>query len=151
MVLTEYDKRVLNAIQGELPIDEHPFAVLAEELGTTEDALLADVNRLFEAGYIRRFGAFFNSKALGYKGSLVAVKVKEGWMEEVASDVNACGGVTHNYERVGEYNLWFTLQTETEEVRQHFLDKIRALPGVDGVLNLPSEKTYKIRVRFNMD
>ena len=150
-MLTEHDKRVLNAVQGELPIEEHPFAVLAQQLGTSETELLSDIRRLSEDGYIRRVGAFFDSKALGYKGSLVAVKIREGSLREVAEAVNRYNGITHNYERSGEYNLWFTLQTISEEERNRILDEVRGLPGVLSLINLPSEKTYKVRVRFNMD
>ncbi|MBQ4152103.1 MAG: Lrp/AsnC family transcriptional regulator, partial [Schwartzia sp.] len=71
-MLTQYDKRVLNAIQGALPIAERPFAVLAKQLETTEEELLTDLKRLSDDGYIRRFGAFFDSNALGFHGSLVA-------------------------------------------------------------------------------
>ena len=149
-MLTEYDKRVLNAIQGALPIAERPFAVLAKQLETTEEELLSDLKRLSDDGYIRRFGAFFDSNALGFKGSLVAVKVKEGAMQEVADVINGYNGVTHNYEREGDYNLWFTLQVQSDDERKNILDKVRALPGVLGLMNLPSEKTYKVRVRFNM-
>ena len=148
-MLTEYDKRVLNAIQGALPIAERPFAVLAKQLETTEEELLSDLKRLSDDGYIRRFGAFFDSNALGFKGSLVAVKVKEGAMQEVADVINGYNGVTHNYEREGDYNLWFTLQVQSDDERKNILDKVRALPGVLGLMNLPSEKTYKVRVRFN--
>ncbi|WP_462331496.1 siroheme decarboxylase subunit alpha [Schwartzia sp. (in: firmicutes)] len=150
-MLTEYDKRVLNAIQGALPIAERPFAVLAKQLETTEEELLSDLKRLSDDGYIRRFGAFFDSNALGFKGSLVAVKVKEGAMQEVADVINGYNGVTHNYEREGDYNLWFTLQVQSDDERKNILDKVRALPGVLGLMNLPSEKTYKVRVRFNMN
>lgn len=150
-MLTEYDKRVLNAIQGALPIAERPFAVLAKQLETTEEELLSDLKRLSDDGYIRRFGAFFDSNALGFKGSLVAVKVKDGAMQEVADVINGYNGVTHNYEREGDYNLWFTLQVQSDDERKNILDKVRALPGVLGLMNLPSEKTYKVRVRFNMN
>ena len=150
-MLTEYDKRVLNAIQGALPIAERPFAVLAKQLETTEEELLSDLKRLSDDGYIRRFGAFFDSNALGFKGSLVAVKVKEGAMQEVADVINGYNGVTHNYEREGDYNLWFTLQVQSDDERKSILNKVRALPGVLGLMNLPSEKTYKVRVRFNMN
>ena len=150
-MLTEYDKRILNAIQGALPIAERPFAVLAKQLETTEEELLSDLKRLSDDGYIRRFGAFCDSNALGFKGSLVAVKVKEGAMQEVADVINGYNGVTHNYEREGDYNLWFTLQVQSDDERKNILDKVRALPGVLGLMNLPSEKTYKVRVRFNMN
>ena len=147
-MLTQYDKRVLNAIQGALPIAERPFAVLAKQLETTEEELLTDLKRLSDDGYIRRFGAFFDSNALGFHGSLVAVKVKEDSMQEVADAINRYNPDLIYFDVT---NLWFTLQVQSEDERDNVLKKISALPGVLDLMNLPSEKTYKVRVRFNMD
>lgn len=150
VMLSEFDRAVLNAVQKDLPITSRPFAVLAERLHTDEETLIACLSRLKEAGYIRRFGAYFDSGAFGYKGTLVALHVKPGYMEATADVINRYATITHNYEREGEYNLWFTLQSASEDERQDVLGAIRALPGVDRMLDLRSEKTYKVRVQFEL-
>ena len=149
-MLTEYDKEILNAVQGDLPIAPRPFAVLAERLHTEEEALVARLRGLAAEGYIRRMGAYFQSEALGYRGSLGALDVAPDKVGEVAAAINRYPSVTHNYERRGEFNLWFTLQVASDADREAVLTQVASLPGVRRCLNLPSEKKYKIRVQFEL-
>jgi len=90
-MLTEEDKTLLNAVQGDLPIASHPFAALAEQLATDEETLLTRLRALMAAGYVRRMGAYFQSEALGYQGSLVALEVEPARLEEVAAAVELFG------------------------------------------------------------
>ena len=148
--LTTFDKSLLNILQGGLPVCSHPFQVIGEELGTDEQTVLARVRALKEAGYVRRIGTFFNSARLGYKGTLVALQVEPEAMTQVAEAVNQYPGVTHNYEREGCYNLWFTLNTPCPEEEERILGTIEELPGVESLLNLKAHKKYKINVQFKL-
>jgi len=148
--MTPFDKQLLNVLQTKLPISKRPFADMAKMLETDEETVLERLKQLKEEGYLRRIGPFFDSEKLGYKGVLVAVKVKQGYMEEVAEFINRYPGATHNYEREGRYNLWFTLLTENEMQRDLILEKIKALPGVENLINLVARKKYKINVQFDL-
>lgn len=148
--LTTFDKALLNLLQGNLPVCSRPFAELAAQLGTDEATVLTRLRWLKQAGYLRRIGTFFNSARLGYVGTLVALRVDEDHMQTVAEAVNQYVGATHNYEREGEYNLWFTLLTQTPEQERTILREVRALPGVHGMMNLKSRKKYKINVQFKL-
>ena len=147
-MLSEFDKAILNAVQGEFPLESRPFAILAERLDTDEATLIARLAELKTEGYLRRLGAYFDSDALGYSGTLVALYVLPDKVASVIEAVNRYDGITHNYEREGEYNLWFTLQTASEPQRQKILGAIRGLPGVERMLELRSKKKYKVRVQF---
>lgn len=149
-MLTNVDKSLLNLIQRNLPIAQRPFLELANILGTTEDNVIERLRYLKEHGYIRRIGPFFDSGKLEYKGTLVALKVKDGYMEKVAQFINKYPGATHNYQREGEYNLWFTLLTHSEEKRTQILNEIKAQEGVEKLMNLVSNKKYKINVQFKL-
>ena len=149
-MLTNFDKSLLNLIQRNLPIAQRPFLELANILGTTEDHVIERLRYLKEYGYIRRIGPFFDSGKLEYKGTLVALKVKDGYMEKVAQFINKYLGATHNYQREGEYNLWFTLLTHSEEKRTQILNEIKAQEGVEKLMNLVSNKKYKINVQFKL-
>lgn len=149
-MLTNFDKSLLNLIQRNLPIAQRPFLELANILGTTEDNVIERLRYLKEHGYIRRIGPFFDSGKLEYKGTLVALKVKDGYMEKVAQFINKYPGATHNYQRKGEYNLWFTLLTHSEEKRTQILNEIKAQEGVEKLMNLVSNKKYKINVQFKL-
>jgi DNA-binding Lrp family transcriptional regulator len=148
--LTSFDKSLLNLLQGNLPVCSHPFAALAEELGTDEQTVLTRLQLLKQEGYLRRIGTFFNSNKLGYKGTLVALRVEPDKIETVAEAINRYPGATHNYEREGRYNLWFTLLTPCIETEKKILDEVEALPGVEDLLNLKANKKYKINVQFKL-
>ncbi|MBR1552760.1 MAG: Lrp/AsnC family transcriptional regulator [Schwartzia sp.] len=150
-MLSDFDKAILNAVQGEFPLESRPFAVLAERLHTDEATLLERLAALKRDGYLRRLGAYFDSGALGYSGTLIALYVPPDSLPTVVEAVNRYDDVTHNYEREGEYNLCFTLQTASETRRKKILDEIRALPGVERMLEMRSAKKYKVRVQFRLE
>lgn len=149
-MLTSFDKELLNILQTQLPISKRPFADLAEILGTEEKVVINRLKELKKDGYLRRVGPFFDSEKLGYKGTLVAVKVRKEFMQQVAEAINKYPGTTHNYEREGEFNLWFTLLTPDIEMQEKILDEIRNLTGVEKLMSLFSKRKYKINVQFNL-
>ena len=150
MKLTALDKKLLNLLQAKLQLANRPFKLLGDELGLTENQVISRLQLLKEAGYIRKIGAFFNSDELGYKGTLVALKVRPEMMEDTALFVNQFPGITHNYQREGNYNLWFTLITPNERLRQDILRQIRELPGVLEAMDLSARRKYKINVQFTL-
>lgn len=148
--LTDFDKRLLNILQGNLPLCSRPFSRLGEMLDTTEEHVLRRLNELKREGYLRRIGTFFNSEQLGYHGTLIALRVAEGHLADVAQAVNRYVGATHNYEREGDYNLWFTLLTPSRTAEEKILAEVAALPGVEGLMSLKSNHRYKINVQFKL-
>ena len=119
--LTDSDKRLLNLVQGNLPVCSRPFARLGEMLETTEEHVLSRLEELKREGYLRRIGTFFNSEQLGYRGTLIALRVAEGHIPNVAQVINRYAGATHNYEREGRYNLWFTLLSPSRSAEEKIL------------------------------
>lgn len=127
-----------------------PFSVMAERLGVTEQAVIARLEVLKQAGYLRRIGTFFDSNRLGYQGTLVALTVEPEKLPAVAEAINRYPGATHNYEREGAYNLWFTLLTPDAALERQILAEVKALDGVKALLNLKANKKYKINVQFKL-
>ena len=148
--LTAFDKRLLNLLQGNLPVCSRPFARLAEMLETTEEHVLSRLEDLKQEGYLRHIGTFFNSEHLGYHGTLIALRVAEEHLPSVAQAVNTYAGVTHNYEREGKYNLWFTLLTPSPAAEERILADVAALRGVKGLMSLRANRRYKINVQFKL-
>ncbi|SDF49997.1 Lrp/AsnC ligand binding domain-containing protein [Sporomusa acidovorans] len=149
-MLTQFDKELLNLLQTKLPIEPRPFAAVAKVLNVDETTVIERLVWLKSHGYIRRFGAFFDSGCLGFTSTLAAAKVRPEHMAEVAQAVNAYSGVTHNYERDGEYNLWFTLLTPGPTEQERILADIGNLPGVQGLISLPAIEKYKVSVEFSL-
>ena len=148
--LTDFDKRLLNLVQGNLPVCSRPFARLGEMLETTEEDVLTRLEHLKRDGYLRRIGTFFNSEQLGYHGTLIALRVAEAQIPSVARAVNRYAGATHNYEREGRYNLWFTLLSPSRSAEEKILADVAALPGVEQLMSLKANRRYKINVQFKL-
>lgn len=141
---------VLDLIQGGFPLEHDPYGVMAGQLGATRDDVLAAVAELRREGAIRRIGASFASRRLGYASSLCALAVSgdEAEVDRVAGIVNAYPGVTHNYLRDNRYNLWFTVIARGKPEIARILAEIQRETGCAGALNLPATRLYKIRVDF---
>lgn len=150
MRLSTFDKELLNLLQGDIPLCSHPFAEMARRLGTDESTVIERLRELKAAGFLRRIGTFFDSNRLGYQGTLIALKVEPSAICAVAEAVNRYPGATHNYEREGAYNLWFTLLTPNAECESNILAEIRSLRGVEDMLKLRANKKYKINVQFKL-
>lgn len=146
--LDDIDRRLLVRVQEGLPLDPEPFRRLGEELGIDAAEVLHRLEELKRCRIIRRLGGVFNTPALGRAGTLVAMKVPADRLEEVAAIVNGYDGVTHNYARDHEYNLWFTLVAGSPEELEWTIDEIKSRTGIEDILNLPTEKMYKIGVKL---
>jgi DNA-binding Lrp family transcriptional regulator len=146
--LDELDRRLLNIIQTEFPIDPRPFRALGERLGTSESEALARVGALAQAGVIRKIGPSFDTSRLRHVSTLVAARVPAERLEEVAEIVSSFPEVTHNYGRDHEYNLWFTLVARDGDAIRRTLDLIEQKTGISDMHSLPAERMFKIRVNF---
>ncbi len=147
--LDEKDRRILDIIQSGFPLASRPYAEVGGQTGLTEAETLGRVRRLKAMGVIRRMGASFNSRGLGWTSTLCAASVPEDRLEAFTAEVNRHPGVTHNYLRKNEFNVWFTLIAESVENIEAILAGIEENTGVK-VLNLPAEKLFKIKVDFSM-
>jgi len=149
-LLTDFDKRLLNLIQTDLPLEKRPFAMIAEKLDTNENEVIERLQFLKEQGFIRRIGPFFDSGRLGYVSTLVALKVRPERMGLVAKAVNRYSGVTHNYEREGDFNLWFALISPSVSAQTKVLAEIEKLAGVEQLISLPATRKFKVSVQFKL-
>ena len=145
------DRRILNEIQKKFPITSRPYLSLARKLKLKEREIVERVQKLKDVGVIRRIGASFSAKSVGFSSTLCAAKVPERKIEEFVSVVNTYPGVTHNYEREGEFNIWFTLIAPSRKRIEQILAQISRKTGVKDILDLPALKTFKISVDFNFD
>ena len=148
MEIDATDKRVLNSIQSDFPIDPRPYKKIAEGLGLTETEMLTRVNALKSAGIIRRIGGNFAPDKLGYVSTLCAARVPAEKLDAFARAVNAYSGVTHNYVREAGFNVWFTFIASSMEKIEESLVEIRRQTGVAEILNLPATRVFKIKAEF---
>jgi DNA-binding Lrp family transcriptional regulator len=145
--LDDLDKAILNEIQSHFPIVSRPYAEMGERVGASEEEVLRRVQSLCDTGVIRRIGANFTSRKLGYTSTLCAASVPPERLEQFAAAVNQHPGVTHNYLRRHRLNVWFTLIAGSPERLEEILREISLATGVE-VLSLPAYEVFKIKVDF---
>ncbi|OAT85521.1 AsnC family transcriptional regulator [Desulfotomaculum copahuensis] len=150
MSLDSTDKQLLNMVQAGLPLVPEPYRELADKLGISEKETLSRLKRLCDTGVIRRLGAIFDSRRVGYSGTLCALKVPVERINEVAAVVNSFPGVTHNYLREHDYNMWFTLLVPSPEKLHRTIEEIKSRTGISDLLMLPATRIFKIRVNFDL-
>ena len=148
--LDDIDKAIINRIQSEFPIASRPYLELANELELTEKEVLDRVTRLKEDGIIRRIGGNFVPGKLGFVSTLCAARVPADKIEHFAEIVNRYPGVTHNYQRDNQYNVWFTFISPSMDEIETNLKKIVEESGVSDILNLPATKVFKIKAQFDV-
>ena len=144
------DRRLLDIIQTAFPLESRPFARLGAELDLSEAETLDRVRRLKKQGLIRRLGANFDSRKLGWRSTLCGAKVPEDRLEDFTAEVNRLPGVTHNYLRRHTYNVWFTLIAPSESDIAATLQGLAERTGITA-LNLPAQKVYKLKVDFALE
>jgi len=151
--LEELDKRLLNLMQGSFPIASRPYAQVAAEAGISEHEAIARVQRLIDERIIRQVTPIFDTRALGYSSMLVAAKVDPENPWRAANVINAHPGVSHNYLRNHEFNIWFTIATEPDSPLglDGTLEVLARLAGAESIRQLPTLKLFKIRMDLEME
>jgi DNA-binding Lrp family transcriptional regulator len=145
--LDDLDKAILNEIQSHFPIVSRPYAEVGGRVGASEAEVVRRVRAMMASGVIRRVGANFTSRKLGYTSTLCAAQVSEELLERFIEVVNRYPGVTHNYLRQHHFNVWFTLIAESLARLDQILAEISEASGVE-VLSLPAQEVFKIKVDF---
>lgn len=148
--MDDTDRRILNLLQTDFPVTEEPFKAVGERIGIDEAEVLQRVQALKDRGIIRRIGAVFDLHRLGYVSTLCAARVPEDRVGDFVEVVNSLPGVTHNYRRSHEYNIWFTFIAPSEEDLARALGEIKEKTGIGDILTMKAVKTFKINATFEV-
>jgi siroheme decarboxylase len=151
--LDELDRRLLNLLQGSFPIATRPYAAVAELAGVPEEEVLGRTARLLDERIIREITPIFDTRVLGYSSMLVAAKVDPENPWRAARVINSHPGVSHNYLRDHDFNIWFTIATEPGSALglDGTLDVLQRLTGAESVRQLPTLRLFKIRMDLEME
>jgi siroheme decarboxylase len=150
--LDDLDRRLLNLMQGRFPLEPRPYAGVAELAGVTEDEVLRRVSRLVRDRIIRHVTPIFDTRVLGYKSMLVAAKVDPENPHRAAGIINSHPGVSHNYLRNHDFNLWFTIAVEPDSRLglDGTLEALQAETGAESIRQLPTLRLFKINMNLEM-
>ena len=151
--LDEVDKKLMNVLQSGFPLVREPFAVMAGEVGISLSETLQRTNRLLENRIIREITPIFDTRALGYSSMLVAAKVDAENPQRAAAVVNAHPGVSHNYLRNHDFNLWFTIATPPDSKLglELSLERLMEEAGAESMRQLPTLTLFKINMNLEME
>jgi DNA-binding Lrp family transcriptional regulator len=151
--LDDLDRRLLNLMQGSFPIAARPYRRVAELGEVSEQEVMSRVRRLLEKRIIRQVTPIFDTRALGYSSMLVAAKVDPEHPHRAAQVINEHPGVSHNYLRNHEFNLWFTIATEPDSRLglEGTLEVLARTAGAESVRQLPTLRLFKIRMDLEME
>ena len=151
--LDETDKRLMNLLQSSFPLDPEPFALVASEAELELDDVLASTRRLLDGRIIREITPIFDTRALGYESMLVAAKVDAENPQRAAAAVNAHPGVSHNYLRTHDFNLWFTIAVppDSELGMAGTLEALMRETGAESMRQLPTLTLFKINMNLEME
>jgi len=142
---------LLYQMQNSFPMTEKPFHALAKELNATPEEVIETIRRLKDDKIIRQTSAIFDTKRLGYKSSLVAFKVAEDQVDRAAEIINAHPGVSHNYLRNHDYNIWFTMAVAPDSRLglEKTIEILAEQTGAEDSIILPTLKMFKISVKMD--
>ena len=149
--MTDLEKRLLQTIQVAFPVTQQPFALLARQLGASETDVLTAISALKQAGVIRRLGALFDARRLGYVSTLAAAQVPQALLEPFVADVQALPDVSHCYGREHELNVWFTLTMPNWDQLERTLANLWEKHQIDTLYSLPARRLFKLHVHFPVD
>jgi siroheme decarboxylase len=151
--LDELDKRLLNLLQGSFPLEPRPFATVARLAELPEDDVLRRTRRLLDERIIREITPIFDTRVLGYSSMLVAARVDAEHPWGPAKIINSHPGVSHNYLRDHDFNLWFTIATEPDSKLglEGTLEVLQRLTRAESVRKLPTLRLFKIRMDLEME
>lgn len=147
VLLTDFERQLINQLQEGFPLSPTPFHDLAAQLHCEAEAILTCIEDLLERGVLTRFGPLLNIEQLGGVFSLCALQVPDARFGEVTELVNGFEEVAHNYRREHNWNMWFVLAADNRRELDQVFDAIVAATGCAG-LNLPKEKEYYVGLRL---
>jgi DNA-binding Lrp family transcriptional regulator len=151
--LDEMDKRLMNLLQSSFPLEPEPFAAVARLAELPLEEVKSRTERLLRERIIREITPIFDTRALGYASMLVAAKVDGDNPHRAAKVINAHPGVSHNYLRTHEFNLWFTIATPPDSKLglEGTLGVLREETGAESIRQLPTLTLFKINMNLEME
>ena len=146
--MDDIDRYLLDFIQSDLPEAAEPFFTAAQDCGISQNEVFERLGELLGNGYIRRISALLSAQRLGYHSTLVAVRTPKVQADVTAARISLHPGVSHNYLRDGDYNIWFTLSIPATKSLHKEVEHLLAETVFEDVILLPSLRCYKLRVHL---
>ncbi|HEX3019287.1 MAG TPA: Lrp/AsnC family transcriptional regulator [Chitinispirillaceae bacterium] len=148
--MDKLEKDLLNMVQNDFPLSTHPFQVISEKLGISEEHCIDILKKFSDSGVLRSIRAVINWNRIGYFTILIGIKVDPTHISEIAEELQHIDEITHNYSRAGQFNLWFTLIYKSTKEKDALIEHLLNKQGVIDIKEFPTEKTYKIGLKLDV-
>lgn len=149
LVADPTDRRLLDDFQRDFPVTPRPFAILAEEVGLSEEEVVRRLNAMRQTGRITRVGGTCAPNTLS-ASTLAAVAAPVDQIEDVAAIINEEPGVNHSYEREDVWNIWFVATGPDRDHVDATLARIEENTGLR-VMDLRLVRPFNVDLGFKMD
>ena len=147
------DLALIDALQDDIPLVEKPWEAIGKRLAIPEEEVMRRLQVLEEVRIIRGIVPVLDSGRMVLNAAtLVALRVPEDRVQEIAEIIGGYPEVSHNYLRDHPFNIWFTIAAKDEVGVNSVLSSICERTGLDreDILNLPTVRRFKIHVRFTL-
>ncbi len=148
--MQDLENKIIEAIQQDIPFVREPFDMVAEKLGLSISKTLELLQNLKQKHIIRQIAPIYDTKSLGYKSSLVAFKIEEKDLTDAVNILNAHPGVSHNYLRDDEFNVWFTIAIPPDSTlsMENTINILFRRTKAKEYAVLNTKRVFKISARF---
>jgi len=143
------EKELIRILQKDFPLQSRPFQTIAQRFNLKEEDILILLQKWQSEGKLRQISAIFNPFSFAHQSSLFAFKVEADFLEQAIEVINSHPGVSHNYLRNHNFNLWFTLVVPPGEDLLKEAEDLFQRSGAKEYLYLPILKVFKISAVFN--
>lgn len=147
--MNELGQKLIDRYQKGFPLSSRPYLTMADELGVSEEEVLASLAEMKDEKIITRVGPVFDHRKAG-ASTLVAMSVPQERLHKVAEQVNGFAGVNHNYAREHHYNLWFVVTAKNQDMLKKTIAEIEQETGYSS-MPLPMERSFHIDLGFKID
>lgn len=107
MALDAFDRALVAATQGGLPLVARPYEAVGAMLGVPGERVRERLGQMLDQGLIRRIGAVPHHVKLGFVANGMSVwDVDDLQVDELGERVGALPGVSHCYRRPRRPPLW---------------------------------------------
>jgi DNA-binding Lrp family transcriptional regulator len=136
---TAFECALIEIISKGLPLVSHPYAAIAEQLGSSEAEVIDGIQRIMMRGDLKRFGVVVRHRQLGYRANgMVVWDIPDDRVKEVGHCLGQYSFVTLCYQRPRRlpdwrYNLFSMIHGQDRDAVAEQVELVVEQCGLQGI------------------